>query len=60
MRMCFAVLAWVVSSGCATVPIPGPTGKFGVGTTRYEVSERGFDDPYAPQPAPRRVPVQVW
>ncbi len=60
MRMCFAVLAWVVSSGCATVPIPGPTGEFGVGTTRYEVSERGFDDPYSPQPAPRRVPVQVW
>lgn len=47
-------------SGCASVPFPAPTGPFGVGTTRYEVSEAGFDDPYAPTPGPRRIPVQAW
>lgn len=50
----------LVASGCVTVPFPRPTGALGVGTTRYEVTELGFDDPYAPTPGPRRIAVQAW
>lgn len=40
--------------------IPGPSGPHAIGTTRYEVTEPGYADPYAPSPTPRRVPVQAW
>jgi dienelactone hydrolase len=42
------------------VAIPAPSGPHAIGTARYEVSEDGYVDPYAPAPAPRRVPVQAW
>ena len=44
----------------AKVTIPPPSGAHGIGTTRFEVSEAGYVDPYAPSPTPRRVPVQAW
>jgi dienelactone hydrolase len=42
------------------VVIPGPSGEYAIGTTRFEVSEPGSVDTLAPTLSPRRVPVQAW
>lgn len=57
--LCVAAPALALLSGCATV-IPGPSGPHAIGTTRFDVGEPGYTDPYAPSPAPRRIPVQAW
>lgn len=54
-----AAPALALLGGCATV-IPGPSGPHAIGTTRFDVGEPEYADPYAPSPAPRRVPVQAW
>jgi predicted dienelactone hydrolase len=51
----------LLASGFPIFSYPKPTGPYGVGTTRWFLTDRSRDDPFAPAPhTPRELPVAVW